>query len=606
MTQNMTQNKMDYSLEERCSREFGDAHGKFTQALNRSKEDFENGWMSQIVEDNLLPPPLNAKVNTFPFYKESTSPPSPRSEAERQSDGRLAASTCPDATIKCPPSSGWTFYDEIGVNYIKHHAKQVKKNETFSSDETEVFAYSCPNDDTLIFLPQNKDLVAAMGWYAECGITYEIDEDPARRFKVDKAQYKTISSYFGKKFEMSQYENMAKFIDVLREMIAVQQRLGAMTPNLPAAMAPSIHFFEEPAWDRNAVLNIPPGFQTYASVYDVLTAKMDDDLTEKKKQEEARILDAGGDKVAMHVLSHPYGRVLFEQEHPLQASYLFCGNGDNKPSMKNCNLQLRPDPPINEEHATCLYTNRTSLTSQSILPITKEPKDISPHTTDIFGGPFSSQNFMSYADLTRKTAWENTPVFIIAIFLHKQEITTFVRVAETSNKNLLHHIQVNVVGAICNMERIMLDNPFFGFVPMIIFKTTSKEIVDHMSSSFQAKQFASFADVDIALKIEENFVKFVQNNEAVRLVMKPEEKEEENIRRYLQANFEIDNNPDHKYKAQDLFRFFGEAQQELGITVDVNFRNRLSKYLINLGLQKKRFSDGYYYFGLVRRSNEMK
>ncbi len=29
------------------------------------------------------------------------------------------------------------------------------------------------------------------------------------------------------------------------------------------------------------------------------------------------------------------------------------------------------------------------------------------------------------------------------------------------------------------------------------------------------------------------------------------------------------------------------------------FRNRLSVYLKNLGLQKKRYNDGYYYYGIV-------
>ena len=36
----------------------------------------------------------------------------------------------------------------------------------------------------------------------------------------------------------------------------------------------------------------------------------------------------------------------------------------------------------------------------------------------------------------------------------------------------------------------------------------------------------------------------------------------------------------------------------------IPFRNRLSKQLLSFGLQKKRFNDGYYYYGLVHKTNE--
>ena len=33
------------------------------------------------------------------------------------------------------------------------------------------------------------------------------------------------------------------------------------------------------------------------------------------------------------------------------------------------------------------------------------------------------------------------------------------------------------------------------------------------------------------------------------------------------------------------------------------FKNRLSQYLKDIGLKKKRYNDGYYYYGIVKKTN---
>ena len=43
---------------------------------------------------------------------------------------------------------------------------------------------------------------------------------------------------------------------------------------------------------------------------------------------------------------------------------------------------------------------------------------------------------------------------------------------------------------------------------------------------------------------------------------------------------------------------FRSDQSKLG-----GFKNRLSKYLKDLGLEKKRFNDGYYYYGIKVKNN---
>ena len=61
-------------------------------------------------------------------------------------------------------------------------------------------------------------------------------------------------------------------------------------------------------------------------------------------------------------------------------------------------------------------------------------------------------------------------------------------------------------------------------------------------------------------------------------------------------------------KASDLCTLIEENFQILGIELGniIAFRNRLAKYLLDIGLQKKRFGDGFYYYGLKGKFNGFK
>jgi arginine repressor len=58
-------------------------------------------------------------------------------------------------------------------------------------------------------------------------------------------------------------------------------------------------------------------------------------------------------------------------------------------------------------------------------------------------------------------------------------------------------------------------------------------------------------------------------------------------------------------KASTLYDIVIKSQYVCKIdkTKITGFKNRLSNYLKDLGLQKKRYNDGYYYYGIVKKEN---
>jgi membrane carboxypeptidase/penicillin-binding protein len=80
--------------------------------------------------------------------------------------------------------------------------------------------------------------------------------------------------------------------------------------------------------------------------------------------------------------------------------------------------------------------------------------------------------------------------------------------------------------------------------------------------------------------------------------------EEEQVKLFINTKYIIDNDVNHKMKASTLYDSVIDSSL---IFIDNNnlagFRIRLSKYLKELGLQKKRYNDGVYYYGILEKNN---
>lgn len=77
-------------------------------------------------------------------------------------------------------------------------------------------------------------------------------------------------------------------------------------------------------------------------------------------------------------------------------------------------------------------------------------------------------------------------------------------------------------------------------------------------------------------------------------------KEKERVKQYFKWNYNITNEVDKRMKANDLYK---ELINHMCIPYDdaAAFKKRLAGYLIELNLQKKRFSDAYYFYGIEKK-----
>jgi hypothetical protein len=79
--------------------------------------------------------------------------------------------------------------------------------------------------------------------------------------------------------------------------------------------------------------------------------------------------------------------------------------------------------------------------------------------------------------------------------------------------------------------------------------------------------------------------------------------EEQQVKKFLHSKYIIDDDINHKMKASILYDLIINSNV---VKIDNDkisgFRTRLSKYLKEIGLHKKRYNDGFYYYGIIKKT----
>jgi hypothetical protein len=148
-------------------------------------------------------------------------------------------------------------------------------------------------------------------------------------------------------------------------------------------------------------------------------------------------------------------------------------------------------------------------------------------------------------------------------------------------------------------ETFLEKHPEFGFQKLFAYQTHNKKIVDYLQESFHKCNFNSIEEINTTLQRVSQFIEITAEQSNTL------EKEEKTVKSFLNRNFTFDTDLNHKMKASTLFDLI-LASKECKIEEKnaSGFKNRLSRYLKEMGLQKKRYNDGFYYYGIVK--NEVK
>jgi hypothetical protein len=148
--------------------------------------------------------------------------------------------------------------------------------------------------------------------------------------------------------------------------------------------------------------------------------------------------------------------------------------------------------------------------------------------------------------------------------------------------------------AVCKGSYMELYSPTFQEKP---FESMSalKCLVQKLD---EAMTVAMSANVVLSKEITTASDKQVTTNDVKQTPVSEKNK----VVSYIQTNYVILDNvePEYRMRAQDIAE---ELEKSLHIENDQSFRIRLAGYLVEAGLKKKRFSNGFYYYGIKNKFN---
>lgn len=153
-----------------------------------------------------------------------------------------------------------------------------------------------------------------------------------------------------------------------------------------------------------------------------------------------------------------------------------------------------------------------------------------------------------------------------------------------------------------NPDLIMIETLFdyteYGFIELFTINTNNDEIELLVKKQYDSVIFNGIEELNQTLMTTSQFVEFIKTKQQTNSSLFEEEK---TVKEYFKNHFILSSDINNKMKASTLYDIiittnickFDDESTKLS-----NFRNRLSKYLTDLGLQKKRYNDGYYYYGI--------
>jgi uncharacterized short protein YbdD (DUF466 family) len=159
---------------------------------------------------------------------------------------------------------------------------------------------------------------------------------------------------------------------------------------------------------------------------------------------------------------------------------------------------------------------------------------------------------------------------------------------------------ITIVDPSTDILYIINNYPEFGFIKLFEFETNNEDIIYFIEKEFNKIQFINVDEINKKLLFTSQFIEFSnKHNKSINIVSS----EENQVKHFFDINYTISNDINHRMKASLLYdsiimsNFVKLDNDKLS-----GFRTRLSKYLKDIGLQKKRYNDGFYYYGIVKKN----
>ena len=152
------------------------------------------------------------------------------------------------------------------------------------------------------------------------------------------------------------------------------------------------------------------------------------------------------------------------------------------------------------------------------------------------------------------------------------------------------------------MIHIIKNHPEFGFIKLFGITTNNKDLFKFIEREFNNVHFNDVEEVNKKLLVTSQYIDFSNKHNDSNNIASSEENQ---VKKFLNSKYTIDDDVNHKMKASTLYDIIINSKiVKIENEKISGFRTRLSKYLKDIGLQKKRYNDGFYYYGIVEKPNK--
>jgi hypothetical protein len=161
---------------------------------------------------------------------------------------------------------------------------------------------------------------------------------------------------------------------------------------------------------------------------------------------------------------------------------------------------------------------------------------------------------------------------------------------------ILYHneeMKAAVINDYTQLEKHLAENGMFGFELIKILNLKGNQvIIESLNNDLNKKINNKIFNTKAELEEHINIILKLNNDKKL-----DEIKEKQKIYEYFENYINKEDNIEHKVKFSDIS---SKIQEYFNIEKDdIKFRHRLSRYLIDYGFKKKRFTDGFYYYGIT-------
>lgn len=171
----------------------------------------------------------------------------------------------------------------------------------------------------------------------------------------------------------------------------------------------------------------------------------------------------------------------------------------------------------------------------------------------------------------------------------------------SSNIHVLYNTIYNISLVIDDTFIKDISNLSNNFSEFLLAKTIYKNninqsVKDNLYKLFHKVSFNNISDLTTKIDAFYKLYDIPQNIDIEKINI-----EKIKVKHFLDWNYTISTDIDKKMKANDLYK---EVINFLCISIDDTsaFKKRLAGYLLEFNLQKKRYSDAYYYYGIEKKN----